>query len=95
MLSHYEIVAIPIILMATKAYELDIKKAYTVVFGLLIVALNVEILQPLLINRQVDYLFLDGTLPFTIEGVNQFFVMLFSCIYIYSLFPKLLIFRKN
>jgi|LGOV01.1.fsa_nt_gb uncharacterized membrane protein YwaF len=86
-LSHYEIVAIPIILMATKAYELDIKKVYTVVLGLLLVALNVEILQPLLINEQVDYLFLDGVLPFTIEGVNQFFIMFGSAlVYVYFVY---------
>lgn len=86
-LSHYEIVAIPIILMATKAYELDMKKAYTVIIGLLLVTLNVEILQPLLINEQVDYLFLDGVLPFTIEGVNQFFILFASAImYVYLVY---------
>jgi len=86
-LSHYEIVAIPIILMATKAYELDIKKSYIVILGLLLVALNVEVLQPILINEQVDYLFLDGTLPFTIKGVNQFFIMFASAlVYVYSIY---------
>ena len=86
-LSHYEIVAIPIILMATKAYELDMKKAYLVIIGLLLVAVNVEFLQPILINRQVDFLFLEGTLPFTIEGVNQFYIMLGSAIvYVYIVY---------
>ena len=84
-LSHYEIVAIPIILMATKTYELDIKKAYTVILGLLLVALTVEILQPLLLHEQVDYLFFDGVLPFTIEGVNQFFIVFASAI-VYAYF---------
>lgn len=86
-LSHYEIVAIPIILMATKAYQLDVKKAGFVIIGLLIVTVNVEFLQPLLINKQVDYLFLDGTLPFQISGVNQFFIMLASAIvYVYFVY---------
>lgn len=86
-LSHYEIVAIPLILMFTKAYELDIKKSGIVIIGLLLVAVNVEFLQPLLINKHVDYLFLKGTLPFTIEGVNQFFVMLATAIvYIYTVY---------
>ncbi len=86
-LSHYEIVAIPIILMATKAYKLDIKRSGTVIIGLLLCAVNVEFLQPILIGESVDYLFLDGNLPFTIEGVNQFFIM-FGCalIYIYTVY---------
>jgi len=86
-LSHYEIVAIPIILMATKAYELDVKKGVFVILGLLLLTVNVEFLQPLLINKQIDYLFLDGTLPFQIEGVNQFFIMLASAIvYVYFVY---------
>ncbi len=86
-LSHYEIVAIPIILMLTKAYELDVKKSYVVFIGLLLVAINVEYLQPILINETVDYLFLDGNLPFTITGVNQFFIMFATALlYIYSVY---------
>lgn len=86
-LSHYEIVAIPLILMFTKAYELDIKKSGTVIIGLLLVAVNVEFLQPLLVNRHVDYLFLKGTLPFTVEGVNQFYIMLACAIvYVYTVY---------
>ncbi len=86
-LSHYEIVAIPIILLATKAYQLDIKKSWMVVVGLFIVAINVEFLQPLLIGKEIDYLFLDGNLPFQIPGVNQFFIMLGTAIaYIYLVY---------
>ena len=75
LLSHIEIILIPMVLMLTKAYNLDVKRSGGVIFGLLLVAFNVEVLQPLLINEHVDYLFLKGTLPFTIEGVNQFFIM--------------------
>jgi uncharacterized membrane protein YwaF len=82
--SHYEIVAIPVILMLTKAYQLDIKRMPSVIIGLLLVYVNVEILQPILIGETVDYLFLDGNLPFVIEGVNQFFIMFASAI-VYTL----------
>ncbi len=86
-LSHYAIVAIPLILMLTKSYELDIKKSYIVILGLLLVTLNVEVLQPILIQEEVDYLFLEGTLPFTIEGVNQFFIMFASAlVYVYLVY---------
>ena len=86
-LSHFEIVAIPIVLMATKAYELNVKRGVFVILGLLVLTVNVEFLQPLLINQQVDYLFLDGDLPFTIDGVNQFFIMLASAIvYVYFVY---------
>lgn len=86
-LSHYEIVAIPIILLVTKAYQLDIKKSWMVIVGLFIVAINVEFLQPILIDKQIDYLFLDGNLPFQIPGVNQFFIMLGTAIvYIYLVY---------
>ncbi len=86
-LSHYEIVAIPIILLATKAYQLDIKKSGLVIFGLLLVTFNVEIIQPLLVQEEVDYLFLEGTLPFTIKGVHQFYVMFATAIsYVYFVY---------
>lgn len=86
-LSHYEIVAIPLILLFTKAYELDIRRSGTVIIGLLLVAVNVEYIQPLLVGEQVDYLFFDGNLPFTIEGVNQFFIMLGTAlVYVYIVY---------
>lgn len=86
-LSHYEIVAIPLILMFTKAYELDIKRSGTVIIGLLLVAVNVEFLQPLLINEHVDYIFLKGNLPFTIDGVNQFYIMFATAlVYVYTVY---------
>lgn len=86
-LSHYEIVAIPVILLSTKTYQLDIKKSWTVIVGLLLVWVNVEFIQPLLTGNQVDYLFLDGTLPFQIPGVNQFFIMFFSAlVYVYFVY---------
>jgi uncharacterized membrane protein YwaF len=86
-LSHYEIVTIPVILLSTKTYQLDIKKSWTVVVGLLLVWINVEFVQPLLTGNQVDYLFLDGTLPFQIPGVNQFFIMFFAAlVYVYFVY---------
>ena len=57
-LSHYEIIFIPVVLMATKAYELELKNSWQVIVGLLIVTINVEFLQKILINEQVDYLFI-------------------------------------
>ena len=86
-LSHYEIVVLPIVLMATKAYKLDIRKSWQVFLGLFILLFNVEILQPILTDRNVDYLFIRGTLPFTIEGVPQLFIMLFTIgIYVYIIY---------
>ncbi len=75
LLAHYEIIFIPMVLMITKAYTLNIKNYWQVALGLLVVLFNVEVLQELLINEHVDYLFLQGTIPFTIKGVNQFFIM--------------------
>lgn len=86
-LSHYEIVIIPVVLLATKAYKLDIKNSWQVILGLLILLFNVEILQPILTGRQVDYLFIRGTLPFTIEGVPQVFIMFISIsFYVYLVY---------
>jgi|GEM_PF-1408484 len=101
--SHYEIVAIPIILILTKAYELDVKKSPSVILGLLLVAINVEVLQPILVGKNIDYLFLEGNLPFTIPGVNQFYIMFFcALIYIYGVYflnylylGKIVIFPKK
>ena len=75
LLSHYEIILIPMVLMITKAYKLNLKNYWQVAIGLLVVLFNVEVIQELLINEHVDYLFLKGTIPFTIKGVNQFFIM--------------------
>ena len=47
-LSHYEIVIIPVVLLVTKAYVLDIKKSWQVFAGLFILLFNVEVLQPIL-----------------------------------------------
>lgn len=87
LLSHYEIIFIPVVLMVTKAYTPNIRNSWQVVIGLLLVVFNVEVLQPLLINEQVDYLFLQGTLPFTIKGVHQFFIMFsVSLVFVYSVY---------
>lgn len=87
LLSHFEIIVIPLVLMFTKAYKLDVKRSGGVILGMLLVTFNVEIMQPILVNESIDYLFLDGTLPFTIDGVNQFFVM-FGCalIFVYTIY---------
>jgi hypothetical protein len=58
-----------------------------VFLGLFILLFNVEVLQPILINRTEDFLFVRGTLPFTIDGVPQVFIMLFSIgVYIYLIY---------
>lgn len=86
-LSHYEIVLIPIVLLFTKAYRLNIKKSWQVFLGLFILLFNVEILQPILVDRQEDYLFIRGTLPFTIDGVPQLLIMLLSiAVYVYLIY---------
>jgi len=86
-LSHYFIVIIPLVLLFSGTYKLDIKKSWQVFLGLFILLFNVEILQPLLVNRQVDYLFIRGTLPFTIDGVPQLIIMLLSiAFYIYLVY---------
>ncbi len=87
LLSHYSIIFIPMVLMITKAYTLDIKNSWQVVIGLLVAVFNVEVLQELLINEHVDYLFLEGTLPFTINGVHQFFIMFpIAVIFVYTVY---------
>ena len=87
LLSHYEIIFIPVVLLITKAYSLDVRHSWEVVIGLLIVTFNVEFLQKLLINEEIDFLFLDGTLPFTINGVNQFFILFpLAIIFVYFVY---------
>ena len=85
--SHYEIVILPLILLFTKAYKLDIKRSWQVILGLLILLFNVEILQPILVNEQVDYLFIRGHLPFTIDGVPQVIIMFLTMVfYVYLVY---------
>ena len=74
-LSHYTIVYIPLILLSTRVYELDIKRSWQVMLGYAIVVFNVEVVQGWLFDKNTDYLFLRGTLPFTIEGVPQFLIV--------------------
>lgn len=86
-LSHYEIVVIPVVLLFSKAYVLDIKKSWQVFVGFAILLINVEFLQPILTGRHEDYLFIRGTLPFTIDGVPQIFIMLLSIsFYVYLVY---------
>jgi uncharacterized protein with PQ loop repeat len=95
-LSHYEIVLLPIVLLFSGAYKLDIKKSWQVFLGLFILLFNVEVLQPILINRTEDFLFVRGTLPFTIDGVPQVFIMLFSIgVYIYLIYGIDYLIRRN
>lgn len=79
-MSHFTIVYIPIILLSTRVYELDIKRSWQVMLGFAIIIFNVEVLQRLLFNTKIDYLFLRGPLPFTIEGVPQFIIVVLSAI---------------
>lgn len=78
LLSHFMIFYVPLVLLFTRAYELDIKKYWQVVIGLLLVVFNVEVIQKVLFNTNEDYLFLRGSLPFTIEGVPQFIIVFAS-----------------
>ena len=95
-LSHYEIVAVPIVLLATKTYKLDVKNSWIVMIGILLILINVELLQPLIINEKVDYLFLDGNLPFTINGVPQVYILLFCMIsYVYIVYYLNYLYNKK
>lgn len=74
-LSHYGIVVIPIVLLLTKAHVLEFKNLWKPFVGLLIVLFNVEVIQRLLLPNYHDFLFINSTLPFTIPGVPQFFII--------------------
>ena len=80
LLSHFTIIYIPIVLLSTRAYELNIKNAYQVLLGYALILINVEFIQRWMLDEHVDYLFIRGHLPFTIEGVPQVFIMLFFAI---------------
>ena len=80
LISHFTIFYIPLVLLSTRTYELDIKKSWQVLLGLGITVFNVEVLQRVLFNRSEDFLFLRGTLPFTIEGVPQYLIMVISIV---------------
>ena len=96
LLSHYEIIFIPMVLMITKAYTLDIKNSWQVVIGLLVIVFNVEVLQQILINEHIDYLFLQGSLPFVINGVHQFFIVFpIFIIFIYAVYLINYIYNNN
>jgi uncharacterized membrane protein YwaF len=86
-LSHYEIVVLPLVLLISGAYVLDVRRSWQVLLGLLVLLFNVEVLQPLLTNRHVDYLFIRGDLPFTIDGVPQVIIMYLSItVYVYGVY---------
>ncbi len=80
LLSHFTIIYIPVVLLSTRAYELNIKNAYQVLIGYALILFNVEIIQRWMIGENVDYLFIRGTLPFTIDGVPQVFIMIFCAV---------------
>ncbi len=73
--SHYVIVVIPMVLFITRTHKLYMKNIYQVFIGLLITMFNVEVLQGLLFNTHHDYLFFRSTMPYTIPGVPQLFVI--------------------
>lgn len=79
-MSHYAIVVIPLVLLITKAYTLEVKHSWQVFLGLIMVVFNAEVLQRLLFHKNFDYLFFDSNLPFTINGVPQFFIISFLAI---------------
>ncbi len=80
LLSHFTIFYIPLVLLFTRTYELDIKRLWQVLLGLGLTVFNVEVLQRVLFDRNEDYLFLRGELPFTIDGVPQFIIMIISTV---------------
>jgi uncharacterized membrane protein YwaF len=89
-LSHYGIVVIPLVLLLTKTHVLEFKNIWKPFVGLLIVLFNVEVIQRLVLDTYHDFLFINSTLPFTIPGVPQFFIIsalaivLISLLYVFS-----------
>lgn len=84
LLSHYMIFIVPILLLSTKAHVLDVSRSWQSLLGLLLVLFNVEVLQPILTGRTVDYLFLRGPIDLSLWFIPQVFVMLFLAIlYVY------------
>jgi uncharacterized membrane protein YwaF len=75
LMSHYTIVVIPLVLLITKAHTLKLKNIYQVAIGLLLTLINTELIQPLFFHKHFDYLFLRGTIPFTISGVPQYLII--------------------
>jgi uncharacterized membrane protein YwaF len=74
-MSHYLIVVVPLVLLITKTYVLNIKKVWIVFLGLILTVINSEILQRVLFHKEKDYLFFRGDMPFTIKGVPQFIII--------------------
>lgn len=81
LLSHFTIIYIPMVLLCTKAYELNIKNSHQVLIGYALILINVEFIQRWFFNENIDYLFIRGDLPFTITGVPQVFIMLLLAIF--------------
>jgi uncharacterized membrane protein YwaF len=74
-MSHYTIVVIPLVLLFTKAHKLELRNLYHVAIGLVLTLVNTELIQRLFFQKNFDYLFLRGTIPFTIPNVPQFLII--------------------
>ncbi len=87
LLSHYMIFSIPMIFMATKNHVLDLRTSWQSILGLLLVIINVEVLQPLLTGKHIDYLFFRGPIEITFFGIKQAYVMIaFALFYTYTVY---------
>lgn len=87
LLSHYEIFIVPIVFLATKTHQLNLRTSWQSILGLLLILFNVEVLQELFTGKYVDYLFLNGPIDLRIFGIPQVYIMfLLALIYVYSIY---------
>lgn len=87
LLSHYFIFIVPIVFLATRTHELNLRQSWHSILGFLLVLFNVEVLQELLTSRYVDYLFLQGPINLSIFGIPQVYIMfVLALVYVYTIY---------
>lgn len=74
-LQHTAIIFIPVFEYATGNFKPKLKNYYLAIIGLFVHLFNSEYLPKLMGLKNTDYIFLHSGLPFTIEGVNQIFIL--------------------
>ncbi len=97
-LQHSFIIFIPVFEYFTGNYLPKIKKYYLAIIGLFVHLFNSEYLPKLLGMKNTDFIFLHSGLPFTIDGVNQVFILApiaFIVILIFYLFLDRDVFGKK
>ena len=74
-LQHAGIIFIPVFEYFTENYKPRLKGYFLSILGLFVYLLNSACVPKLFSLKNTDYIFLHSGLPFTIEGVNQIFIL--------------------